>query len=78
MTNLETDHMYVHRVGGMVYLNLGDWNAHYDHKFHNFVAYINCWSPPVLWLYLVRLLWFYMASHCEKWSCYCNTSGANK
>ena len=35
-----------------------------------FVAYINCWSPPVLWPYLVRLLWFYMASHCEKWSCY--------
>ena len=26
--NLYTDHTY---VGGMVYLNLGDLNAHYDH-----------------------------------------------
>ena len=67
MTNLDTDHTY---VGGMVCLNLGDWNAHYDQKFHSFVVYINCWRPPVLWLYLVRLLWFYMTSHCEKWSCY--------
>ena len=36
--NSDTDHMY---VGGMDYLNLGDWNAHYDHKFHNFVTYVH-------------------------------------
>ena len=46
MANLDTDHTY---VGGMVYLNLGDCNAQRDHKFHNFVANINCWSHPVLW-----------------------------
>ena len=30
MANLDTDHTY---VGGMVYLNLGDWNPHHDHNF---------------------------------------------